>query len=1025
MASISSASTTGGVTHQAPSISSSRPSTSSLAFTSQTLANSIPLSQAGSSQTSSSQVLRNTAKASCDVCHAVFRLTLDGRLYGHGGKTKGSKCPGSNSVPGSLQNPQPPSSGSTVGRPSSTGVSASTRLAPAINAPSVLPNPLERLVDQVVPTMDHIPKGARAECSKCLSTLLGKIKAQPLRPELWLDLFAFAPVVLAKLPRGGKHANVTKVVKSRAAEFKGTASYPSSKAPHSHTRRASKDPDASLATLVSSKLEQGDFRAAVRLICSTDVLADNSPSTIQALKDKHPPAASGHFAVPPPLLRSLLVATTDVAAAIRSFPKGSAGGLDGLKPQHLKDLLCEPSSADLLLSALTEFVNLLLAGTCPDDISPLMFGGNLTALSKKDGGIRPIAVGSVLRRVAAKCAAKSALTQLSGLLAPRQLGVGVRGGAEAAVHAARRFAGRMDVDQVLIKLDFKNAFNTLKREAILDAVHRQAPDIYNLCRLAYGQSSSLNFKGTIILSEQGCQQGDPLGPLLFSLTINSMLQDLKSELVLGYLDDITIGGQLSVVTDDFFNLQSRAADLGLQLNEQKCEVMRVDNLLPLSTAFSSFISVELGQCELLGAPLFAGAKLDSTLDGKVTDLQTAASRFHLLHSHDALLILKNALSAPKVMYLLRCAPCFGNSRLNEFDSILRKSLSGIANCDLDDAAWDQATLQVSEGGMGIRSVATLAPSAFLASAASTHLLQISLLPLGFVTKDPEVDRALTFWSSRGHANIVPQDPDDQHQSCWDRPWVVHKRQQLSSQIGTDPHNMARFLACSDKLSGAWLQACPITACGLRLDDNAIRVAVGIRLGVNLCAPHPCQCGHLIDARGTHGLACRKNVARQTRHALLNDLVHRALIKAGFPSVKEPSGLLRDDGKRPDGCTLIPWSGGKCLTWDVTSPDTLAASHLSSTSVVVGAAAETAARNKVAKYVNLARTHQFVAIAVESLGPCNADGIAFLREVGRRMTLISGDTREISYLLQRVSVINQRCNAAAIAGCFVDQALDTV
>ena len=39
--------------------------------------------------------------------------------------------------------------------------------------------------------------------------------------------------------------------------------------------------------------------------------------------------------------------------------------------------------------------------------------------------------------------------------------------------------------------------------------------------------------------------------------------------------------------------------------------------------------------------------------------------------------------------------------------------------------------------------------------------------------------------------------------------------------------------------------------------------------------------------------------RMARHHEVNDLVWRALCKANVPSVKEPSGLVRDDGKRPD------------------------------------------------------------------------------------------------------------------------------
>jgi len=871
--------------------------------------------------------------------------------------------------------------------------------------------------------MDHIPKGALAECSNCLARLIGKITAQPLQLESWYDLFAFAPVILAKAPRGGKRANITKLVKSRVAEFKGFSKPVQTKSIRSGPRKAPKDPDVTLATLVSSKLEQGDFRGAVRLVCSSDAVAEPSSQTILALKDKHPPAV-GHRVVPPSLPQSVVISSADVKAAIKTFPKGSAGGIDGLKPQHLKDLISDLPTAEFLLMALTEFVNLLLAGICPVEVRPLLFGGNLTALSKKDGGIRPIAVGSVLRRVVAKCDTTFASQELKDTLAPRQLGVGVSGGAEAAVHAARRFVKSMDTDEILIKLDFKNAFNTLRRDAILQSVYDQVPEIYNFCHLAYGQPSHLNFKGVTITSEEGCQQGDPLGPLLFSITINPILQSLTSELILGYLDDLTVGGKLSTVIDDYGRVQTMASDLGLQLNEMKCEVVGFNSTTcALPQVFGKFISVEPSRGELLGAALFAGPRLDELLDLKVGDLKRASDRLRLLHSHDALLILKNALCAPKLLYLLRCSPCFGNTRLSDFDTALRASLSVITNCDIDDAAWIQASLPVGDGGLGIRSVAALAPSAFLASAASTRLLQTSLLPTRSPGSDIEVDQALALWSSRGHQGAAPSGPEEGLQSSWDRPWIVLKREDLATLAGSDPYHRARLLACPDKISGAWLEALPISACGLRLDDNAVRIAVGIRLGINLCTPHVCQCGQTVDARGTHGLACRKNVARQPRHALLNDLVHRSLTKAGFPSNKEPAGLLRDDGKRPDGCTLIPWQSGKCLTWDVTAPDTLASSHLASTSTMAGAAAESAARLKVAKYSGLTRTHHFVPIAIESLGPCNAAGVDFFKEVGHCMSILSGDPRETSFLFQRVSIINQRFNAVAVSGCFQDPSAD--
>ena len=68
-------------------------------------------------------------------------------------------------------------------------------------------------------------------------------------------------------------------------------------------------------------------------------------------------------------------------------------------------------------------------------------------------------------------------------------------------------------------------------------------------------------------------------------------------------------------------------------------------------------------------------------------------------------------------------------------------------------------------------------------------------------------------------------------------------------------------------------------------------------------------------------------------------VWRAMGRAGISSIKEPLDLLRDDGERPDGVTMFPWSGGRCVAWDVTVPDTFAATHLPLTSITPSAAAE--------------------------------------------------------------------------------------
>jgi hypothetical protein len=87
------------------------------------------------------------------------------------------------------------------------------------------------------------------------------------------------------------------------------------------------------------------------------------------------------------------------------------------------------------------------------------------------------------------------------------------------------------------------------------------------------------------------------------------------------------------------------------------------------------------------------------------------------------------------------------------------------------------------------------------------------------------------------------------------------------------------------------------------------------------------------------------------------------------STLEPNGLSRDDGKRPDGMTLVPWNKGQPLVWDVTVVDTLADSYVLKTSEVSGFAAEMACKRKHNKYRSIISSNYiFKGLALETLGP---------------------------------------------------------
>ncbi len=280
----------------------------------------------------------------------------------------------------------------------------------------------------------------------------------------------------------------------------------------------------------------------------------------------------------PPITPSLRTNVKEVSRAIASFPAGSGAGPDGFRAQHLKDLLTKKTgeAGTRLKEALVKITDLLLAGEVPSEVRPILFGATLVALTKKDGGIRPIACGCTFRRIAAKVACYSIANDVGTSLRPNQLGFGTSCGTEAAVHAARRY---LDIDSpgIFLKLDFQNAFNCVHRSRILECARDSIPALYQFILQGYGSPTTLFFGESRIDSAEGLQQGDPMAPALFCLAIDSLVKNLRSILNTWYLDDGSLAGPGNLVLSDLKEVLCSVNELGLQLNPKKCELLVTGN----------------------------------------------------------------------------------------------------------------------------------------------------------------------------------------------------------------------------------------------------------------------------------------------------------------------------------------------------------------------------------------------------------------------------------------------------------------
>lgn len=585
-----------------------------------------------------------------------------------------------------------------------------TNNAPPSNTPSLNPVSVANTDQQLqfftflqtlkanVRVVKRIPKAARfhasQEYTRTLEGCVNNIKSW----EAWYRLLSFPYVVFKAPDRNDKTTSklsLATIIKRNVkiwTEVKGLPfeAFFEKIVPQTTNARKGKrkvDADDIRVKKCQSKLNDGDI--------SDDTIAPVNMEVYLKLLEKHPAPELIHDFDDKNLPTVDAVTESETKIAVFNFVNGSSGGLVGLRPQHLKDMLSVElgENGKLMLTRLSTFCDLLFNGNAPDFIIPILYGACLCAFNKKDLSIRPIAIGSTYRRLVAKIACARVSNKLGAECRPSQLGFGTKGGAEAGAHAARSFINTQNAStKVFLKLDFRNAFNELERDLMLLSAYNRCPEIYRFVKQCYSEPTKLAFGYFTLLSQRGCQQGDPCGPPLFCLTINEMVKALKSELNIWFLDDGSLGGDPDTVLQDLVTIIEWSSKLGLRLNFSKCELMVLgsNNKQEIIDAFTTIapgIIIQDNDITLLGAPL-TDSGIATSISSKRQDLVRLVNRLAKMNSHQAFFLLRHSLSIPKLTYLLRTTPCWrAMNELEEYDNYLRTALEQITNCKMDANAW--------------------------------------------------------------------------------------------------------------------------------------------------------------------------------------------------------------------------------------------------------------------------------------------------------------------------------------------------
>ena len=414
---------------------------------------------------------------------------------------------------------------------------------------------------------------------------------------------------------------------------------------------------------------------------------------------------------------------------------------------------------------------------------------------------------------------------------------------------------------------------------------------------------------------------------------------------------------------------------------------------------------------LLGAPIYPEG-IPNVLNPKLENLKLMTTRLDEIDPHQAFFLLRNCYSMPKFIYFLRTAPCFlEQGILGRYDEIMRMSLVKILNIQMSDRIWNQATLPVSKGGLGVRPAMEIALSGFSSSVyASTKTVQSILPSLNTTNKNLQI--AFRKWKEKSNTMTQPEKPN--YQSEWDKAMYEQRFEELLYSATSDTEK-ARLLAVSSPSSSDWIHAIPTAALGLHLDPMTLKVACGLRLGSPICHPHTCICGELVESNAYHGLSCGKQMGRLTRHNEVNRLIQRALVQAKIPARLEPSNLSRTDDKRPDGITTTSWREGKNLIWDFSCSDTLCKSYVKNTAKEPGKAAEIRENVKIKTYENLSDHYHFEPVCAETLGSWGSRGLSLIKMIGNKLKDATGEPRSTFFLFQQISMAIQKGNVECILG----------
>ena len=577
--------------------------------------------------------------------------------------------------------------------------------------------------------------------------------------------------------------------------------------------------------------------------------------------------------------------------------------------------------------------------------------GTLVPLQKPGGrGIRPLVIGTVLHRIAARALCNTFAARMAEATAPNQFGSHRSAGGEK-MHKIALALTTTKLDLCVLSIDLSNAFQCVRREALTAEVQRRLPALLPWLRVILGEASEITMhmpdtEPIRLQQTAGLRQGCPLSPLLFALASSPIVEELhsftsadtRSGHTLAYVDDVTCLVKPEHVHDTLAAAADAARQMGLSINTRKCTVWCPPGAAARLPAGPNQLEqaptpIVLGQFLEPGHLYFeAGPDGESQLDPNDVTCQSLLDKRKAFITR-LLDLTRQGLSKQAAHCLLRLFTASDTTwtartmglpaaTAAHLDDILVAALNDLHNWSNFNAHMAQrAFMPVAEGGLGFASCAATRAGAIASSWALclpdvlTATGHADLLELAFYARPlgPALNLTLDLHNEILGTTGAVALPLPASQAVKQRAFTQHATKRIIEEWEAHPETTPQLAAWRQSAggthAGAWLQF-PSQPSHF-MPDEIFDLSVRIRMADDILRPGPCPlrgangtpCPGFCDAKGHHAMCCTYGAGAVKRHEAVANTLHKLLHNWGHTPIHRER-LVPTDHDNPKRADII-------------------------------------------------------------------------------------------------------------------------